>query len=170
MFRKPDKPLQQIIKRYNENCLLMSNTKYKYIVLHFVGIHNRGPIIENNMKGIQFSSLKLENMTIKTKTDTDSYLITKDKRLIKVVNIISNERKSDGILICKYFQNSYPLFLNPIRSIDLDIYVVNNLSNELIWCHINDISKKMIFMPHNDEQILLPLLHSTKNSIPVLDT
>lgn len=82
---------------------------------------------------------------------------------------MSNERNSERILICKYFQNSYPLFLNPIRSIELDIYVVNNLSNELIWYHINDISKKMIFMPHNNEQILLPLLHSTKNSIPVLD-
>jgi len=169
MLRKPDKPLQQIIKRYNEKCLMMSNTKYKYMALHFTGIHNRGPIIENSMEGIQYSSLKLENMTIKTKVDADSYLMTKDKRLIKVVNIISNERNSEGILICKYFQNSYPLFLNPIRSTELDIYVVNNLSNELIWYHINDISKKMILIPHNNEQILLPLLHSTKNSIPVLD-
>jgi len=142
MLRKPDKPLQQIIKRYNEKCLLMSNTKYKYIVLHFTGIHNRGPIIGSSMNGIQFSTLKLENMTIKTKIDADSYLITKDKRLIKVVNIISNEKKSDGILICKYFKNSYPLFLNPIRSIDLDIYVVKSLSNDLILCHINDIRKK----------------------------
>ncbi|CAI6351799.1 unnamed protein product [Macrosiphum euphorbiae] len=169
MLRKPDKPLQQIIKRYKEKCLLMSNTKYKYIELHFTGIHNRGPIIENSMKGLQFSSLKLENMTVKTKVDADSYLITKDKKLIKVVNIISNERKSDGILICKYFQNSYPLFLNPISSIDFDIYAVNNLSSELIWYHINDINKKIILIPHNNEQILLPLLHSTKNSIPVLD-
>jgi len=92
MLRKPDKPLQQIIKRYNEKCLLMSNTKYKYIVLHLTGIHNREPIIRSSMNGIQFSTLKLENMTIKTKVDSDSFLITKDKRLIKVVNIISNEK------------------------------------------------------------------------------
>jgi len=78
-------------------------------------------------------------------------------------------KNSDGILICKYFKNSYPLFLNPIRSIYLDIYV-KNLSNDLILCHINDISKQMILIPHNNEQILLPLLHSTKNSIPVVDS
>lgn len=28
----------------------------------------------------------------------------------------------------------------------------------------------MILIPHNNEQILLPLLHSTKNSIPVVNS
>ena len=30
MLKIPDKPLQQIIKRYKEKYLLMSNTNYKY--------------------------------------------------------------------------------------------------------------------------------------------
>lgn len=169
MLRKPDKPIQQIIKRYNEKCLLKSCTKYKYVSLNFSGFHNRGPIIENSMRGEQFSSLKFENITIKTNVASDSYLITKNKKLIKVINIISNEGKSDGIIVCKYFKNSQPLFLNPIRSVDLDIYVVSNLSDELVWYHIYDISKKMILIPFNNEQILIPILHSTNNSIPILD-
>lgn len=51
-------------------------------------------------------------MTIKTNVAADSYLITKDKKLIKVINTISYESKSDGILICNILKIVIHYFLN----------------------------------------------------------
>lgn len=71
MLRKPDKPLQQIINRYNEKCLLKYNTIYKCIPFNLIGPHKRGPTLENIMKRDQFSSIKLETMTFKTQVEAE---------------------------------------------------------------------------------------------------
>lgn len=169
MLRKPDKPLQQIINRYHEKYSLQSSINYKYVQLNFAGSHNRGPTIENILKGHQFTTVKLQNMTIKTHIEADSYLITKDKHLLKVFNIISYESKSNAIILAKQFVNSYPKFLKPIKSTDLDIYVVSDFRDELVWYNICDVDKKMILLQLKDEKILVPILHSTKNLLLYVD-
>lgn len=80
ILRKPHKPLEQIIKRYNEICSLKSNTKIINHAPYFLGLHTHGPIMSRSIKGKQFTTLILKNMTIKTHLERDSYFLTQQKK------------------------------------------------------------------------------------------
>lgn len=63
-------------------------------------------------------------------------------KLLKIINIIRNSCKSDAILTCKQFKDRRSLFIKPLNSIDLDIYVVGSLTSNLVWGHVYDVHKK----------------------------
>lgn len=167
MIRKPHKPLEQVVNRYNEiasldlneNTIHNQNKKYS-----LSGLHNKGPLlIENNQNCSQFTTLKLSCFTIKTHIEADSYLITKDNRIIKVVNIINNNENENLIILCRQFKEVLPLFRNPIESRKLDMYVVSNLTTELNVYFMKDINKKMCLLPSNNNLIAIPLIHTSIN-------
>jgi len=53
-----------------------------------------------------------------------SKLITHENIIVQIINIIQKENSEDIILICKQFQKKHQLFVKPIESSELDIYVV----------------------------------------------
>jgi len=68
------------------------------------------------------------------------------------------------ILVCKIFDEKNELFTKPIKSSELDIYVVKNLINNFHEFNIKDIKKKMIQLPsNNNDLIVIPIIHSTIN-------
>lgn len=162
MLRKPDKPLQQIVKRYNEICHLKTKIQTKIAPYQLCGPHVRGPISENALKGDQFTFIVLETMKIKTNIEADSYILTSDDNVVKVFNIICNKDLDKVILICKKFKNKHIMFNNPIKSSKLGIYIVDKLCNNFIWYEIGSIKKKVILLPNNNTFIALPIIHSTK--------
>lgn len=167
MLRKPHKPLQQIVKRYDEICCLKSTIgSKKKTSYQFGGPHKRGPIIENefnDLNGDQFTSIILESMKIKINVDADSYLLTNDDNIVKVFNIIHNKNMNEVILICKKFKNKSVMFNSPIKSSKLDIYVVDQLCNDYIWYHIYNMKKKVIILQTKENLIALPIVHSTSS-------
>lgn len=102
-------------------------------------------------------------MTFKTHIEADSYFITKGKYIIKIFNIIQNENTGDIIFICKQFETKSELFIKPIKSSELDIYVVKNLSNNFYEYTIKEIEKKIICLHSNNDLIVLPIIHTTCN-------
>ncbi|CAI6374447.1 unnamed protein product [Macrosiphum euphorbiae] len=142
MLRKPHKPLKQVVKRYSEICSLKSNTKTKNDAPYFSGLHTHGPTLSSSIKGKQFTTLVLKSMTIKTHLEKDSYFLIQEKKVVKIVNIIKKENSEDVILICKIFDKKNELFIKPIKSSKLDIYVVKNLSYNFHEFNIKDIKKK----------------------------
>jgi len=158
MLRKPDKPLQQIDKIYNEICHLRT----KIAPYQLSGPHVRGPILENALKGNQFTSIILDTMKIKTNIEADSYILTSDDNVVKDFNIIYNKDLDEVILICKKFKNKHIMFNNPIKSSKLGLYIVDKLCNNFIWYKIGNIKKKVILLPNNNTFIALPIIHSTK--------
>lgn len=164
MLRKPHKPLEQVIKRYREICLLKSSIKTKNCAPNFSGLHTHGPTLSSSIKGKQFTTLILKNMTIKTHLERDSYFLTQEKKIVKIFNIIQKKNSEEVLLICKIFDNKNELFIKPIKSSELDIYVVKNLSNNFHTLNIKDIKKKMILLPsNNNDFIVLPIIHSSFN-------
>lgn len=165
MLRKPDKPLEQVIKRYNEICSLKSKNIIKNPSIHLAGYHTRGPTLQDTVEGSQFTTIVLEKITIKTLVEADSYLMisekTGEKIIVKVLNIVQEENVKDVILICKKFKKKHDLFIKPLKSSELHIYVVQNLSNDFYKYCIKDIKKKMILLPSNDNLIVLPIIHSS---------
>jgi len=165
MLRKPNKPLEQVVNRYKEICELKSTTKIKQLQYRLAGAHKHGPVLEYIRTGDQFTTIILETMSIKTHIEADSYLFTCDHNVIKVFNIIQNNNTGEIILICKQFENKHPLFMKPIESTCLNIYIINKLSNNYVSYTINNIKKKMIVLPFNNNFIALPIIHSTKNCL-----
>lgn len=158
MLRKPHKPLEQIIKRYSEVCSLKSQMIYNNKHPILTGLHNRGPTLLNT--GKQFTSMVLKNMTLKTHVEGDSYFITREKTIVKIINIIQKQNVDDIILICKKFEKKHQLFVKPIASSELYIYVVEHLSNNFYEYNISDIKKKIVVLPVNNNWIALPVIHS----------
>lgn len=68
LIRKPDKPLIQVIKRFNEIHALKSNNGKEEKTFKCSGSQTSGPLIENeehSQKVVQYTTLKMEKFTIK---------------------------------------------------------------------------------------------------------
>lgn len=96
MLRKHEKPLQQVIKRYEEQCEI-GNWKYK------------------NEQEINFNSKK-----------PNCYVITHHGDIVRIVEILNSN------IIGHKFNVKEDLYEIPIKSSKLDIYIVKNLSNDLV--------------------------------------
>jgi len=47
----------------------------------------------------------------------------------------------------------------PIKSSKLDIYIVKNLSNDLVQFSITDIKQKLLIFDFENKKIVVPILH-----------
>lgn len=165
MVRKFDKPLEQVVKRYEE---LLAFTEPKVILtsnldVSFKKLHDKGPLIDH-CSGPQFEIIIMNNFKINTMSNSDCYISFKyqDKlNICKVENICCQYSKK--VLIVKCFDEIVPFFQKPLDSLQLGIAIVKNLSNK---CMVIDISeemslKKYMILNNSDNlQIAFPVLHS----------
>lgn len=124
MLRKHEKPLQQIIKRYEE-------------------------IINND--NIKFTNSKFNTFTIKK---PDCFVLTTGGEIVQIVDILSNSTTIVG----RKFNSKEDMFEKPIRSSKLDIFILNDLSENTKEWHISDIKKKMMIFYIDDVLITIPIL------------
>jgi len=165
MVRKFEKPLEQVIKRYNEYLTFSefkdSTSKQN---IEFRKPHNEGPLIDK-CTGPEFKCVIIDNFKIDTKSIANCYIgFVKDNQLniCKVENICKNDHES--VLIVKFFGSVEPFFVKPINSIKLQIAIVKNLSNELVYINLNNTNfkKYMIFNNAQKLEIAYPILHTIK--------
>jgi len=123
MLRKHEKPLQQVIKRYEEQCEI-GNWKYK------------------NEQKINFNSNK-----------PNCYVITHRGEIVRIVEMLNSS------IIGHKFNVKEDLYDIPIKSSKLDIYIVKNLSNDLVQFSITDIKQKLLIFDFENKQIVVPILH-----------
>lgn len=123
MLRKHEKPLQQVIKRYEEQCEI-GNWKYK------------------NEQEINFNSKK-----------PNCYVITHHGDIVRIVEMLNSN------IIGHKFNVKEDLYEIPIKSSKLDIYIVKNLSNDLVQFSITDIKQKLLIFDFENKHIVLPILH-----------
>lgn len=160
MVRKHEKPLEQVVKRYNQICLNKSND---FMPKHGLKKqHSMGPLVLNTIDR-QYKIVFMDNFTIKITNNFDCYILTYNNSVIKVLNIahLKNEDTTDTVVIGTPFLTKKYMFEKPIKSSNLDIYVVENLSMSLQVIKISEIKKKMMLFPLNGISFMsLPLLHS----------
>jgi len=101
--KKPEKPLQQVVNRYNEKCyantLNINNQEFiqKPELKH---MHANGPLVKN-VTGSQYYTLLFKNIKIKIKQERDSFILTKNKEIVKCLNFCL--RGDDILLIgCRF--------------------------------------------------------------------
>lgn len=78
MVRKSDKPLQQIVRMYEERSKSStiiddSFENKKETVREFLKLHNEGPLLEE-MSSLQYKIILLDKIKIKFDSDADSYV------------------------------------------------------------------------------------------------
>jgi hypothetical protein len=106
MLRQPNKPLEQVVMRYNENEIFSPN---KNITVQsgdngiLLGPHNDGHLLNGSINS-QFNSLIFNSFKFKSKVDADSYFISKNNEIIKLINIAHSHNTGEVILIVKKFE------------------------------------------------------------------
>jgi len=98
------------------------------------------------------------HIVIKKQKEADSFILTKNREVIKCVNII--EMNNNILIIGKKFCHSTPLFVEPINSTKLDMFYVKNISETLNYWSIADIKSKMMIFNHDKKMIAVSVIHT----------
>lgn len=159
LIRKPDKPLEQIVLRYQERRQLIINNVKSKTEYKLAGPHNKGPLIQNTTSP-QYNKLLFYNFKFKTQIDADSYFCSNKNEIVKLINIAYSKNTDQVILIGKKFDSMQNFYDEPIKSSNFGIYIVNNLSNTLQAWQISDIKKKVMIFNFENKSISVPFLHS----------
>lgn len=162
MLRKPDKPLQQVIKRYHEGSNLVIQPIKSKTNNNILGLHNRGPLVYNKTINPQYSTLVKDNFKIKCKNDTESYFCTNNNDIVKLVNIAHSKETGDVVLIGRKFILQKDFYTQPIKSSLLNIYIVQQLADNFDCWLISDVKNKIMIFPSNKILIAIPLLHTVE--------
>jgi len=162
MVRKFEKPLEQVVKRYDEfltftepKISLSSNNE-----IVFKKLHDEGPLVEQ-CSGPQFKIMIMNNFKINTTSSSNCYIGFKSKE--NKLNICKVENITKNVLVIKYFDKVEPFFVKPINSLTLGIAVVDNLSSiykTIINIQEIKLKKYVIFYDSDNVKIAIPILHS----------
>ncbi|CAI6352292.1 unnamed protein product [Macrosiphum euphorbiae] len=170
MVRKHEKPLEQVIKRYDE---ILEFCKPELVIktssqqIKLMKPHSAGPLM-NDRTVSQFRTVTINNIKISISSISDSYIgFEKQGKLniCQVVNIISeNDRTANKIeFIVKIFNKVESYFEKPLNSFKLGIAVVDNLSDNCVQIdiHKTKFKKYMILSSNQDLHLIaFPILHT----------
>lgn len=97
---------------------------------------------------------------IRCKVDADSYFVSKNNDIIKLINIAHSHDTGSVVLIGRQFEYKEMLYEKPIQSSFFGIYIVKNLSTNLSIWTINDFQNKIMLLSYSNNLICIPLIHS----------
>lgn len=161
LVRKPNQPLQQVVRRLGEmklavsKCMSSSNCNE----LSFHKQHADGPLVTGTGLSIraQYKELNKSDLCMKVTVGNNCFQ-TYDGRIIVIHNILNTY--SDAIyLIYKYFIEVGNYFTYPCNSRDIGIFMVSKLSKELYCCSIVEVWRKCVLLPYKTNYVAIPLLH-----------
>lgn len=166
MVRKHEKPLEQVINRYQEfltfsKSKLSSNLNNEII---YKKLHTNGPLIEY-FTAPQFQIVIKNDIKINIKSVCDYYIgFEDDKKLciFKVVNICQSSLSGRNEFLVRKFNHVEQYFEKPINSLKLGIAYVSHLSEQLttVDIELTHFFKYMILCDSDNKNIALPILHS----------
>lgn len=99
---------------------------------------------------------------IKVKRDADSYILTQKNNIVKVLNIAIKQNTNDIVLIGREFKVKKSFYDQPINSSVFNIYIVSELDDNYQYWYLNDVKKKVILFRHNNNNIVMPVVHSNE--------
>lgn len=153
---KPEKPLQQIHRRYME-ILQLSGYKYKEEQKENIMYHKDGPLIPNISFGQQLRTKQISNwfFSIK-KPDNCCHIGT---IIIEIHNFAYCNQRAQLMIIGKQFLSVTDFYQKPCPSSNNFCFFVDNLSETFEMWPANQISAKCLRLPHANGFAVFPLLH-----------
>lgn len=152
LIRKPEFPLAQLIRRLSEVTAtkLDADADIRLKREHFVG-----PIVVGMGVNAQYGEMRVERWTIKLTTGDNMFLVGDKVCLIK--NIIQND---NGVYaIYTEFSRQSPFYTYPFNSNRMNIFVINDQSDELKSVEVSALQQKCVALPYRDGFVAIPLLH-----------
>lgn len=165
MIRKHEKPLEQVINRYQEfmtfNESMLSTNLCNEVINK--KLHSNGPLLEH-LTAPQYQIVIKHNVKINTQSISDNYIGFKDdKKLIifKVFNICHNSVSGRNVFLVRQFKNVECYFLKPINSLQLGIAYVNKLSEEftIVDIDLTIFFKYIVLCDRDNKNIAFTILH-----------
>lgn len=170
MVRKYDKPLQQVVRRFEEKFNPTSDSTTQIDKLknqndspqNFQLLHNDGPLI-NGTSSPQYKILLLDKIKIKIHFASDSYVGLKMEnsvfKIIKIVNICYSQDLKKYVLLGRQFEKMDSFFSQPFKSDAIGIYKVENFSKQISIWNIEDVITKYMILTINDLTVAYPIIH-----------
>lgn len=157
MIRKPDKILQQLNNRLEEQ----KHSKKKYPKVSCktsLGAEYFGGILPEGCSGPQHMAINYDNFMLTIKHPNNCCVLS-DGKIVIIRNICHKD--SEAVIVGKSFLKKDDLYVIPCPSSLLGIYKVDRLSELECWS-INLVKNKCINFEHEGENIIFPLLHTQK--------
>ena len=160
MLRKPNSPLQQVVRRLSERQTCVSrlscvtNTARERLREE----HHEGPVLSTGRPtDSQYKQLHSDDYVIKL-TDSDRFVLLANGDIVSVENII---KSTDGHVRIVYRKFSYKedVFLYPIPSTHIGVFKLQKLGG-LHDCEESSIVRKYVVLPYKSWHIGMPLLHA----------
>lgn len=166
MVRKHEKPLEQVIKRYQESLLFNQPVLLKSPKeINYRKPHSNGPSAFEHLTVPNFQIVIKNNIKINIKSTSDSYIGFTDEtglKIFKVFNICLDSTTEKYVFLVKHFETIGNFFDKPISSLKLGIAVVKNLSEfySIIDIENTEFVKYMILSSNSNVNIAYPILHT----------
>lgn len=153
LVRKPNFPLQQVVRRLSEEKHKVETT------IPSKGIpkkqHRDGPILQQHQRLSQYKQLILPSVLLSCSFGDNCILVSDKIGLIR--NILSG---GEGyLLLVEWFRDNDNFFTSPLASSDLRIFHVRNLSETLSTIKVSDVTSKCVLVPHKHGFVTVPLIH-----------
>ncbi|VEN57146.1 unnamed protein product [Callosobruchus maculatus] len=161
LVRKPEKPLQQVIRRYHEmhvNQLQNSNTSLKDKEYVLKNEHFGGSLILDCV-GPEYKAVYFKNYYLGS-NPKDSCCILNDGSVFQIHNIAFSTSLGKDVIIGHQYKDKCDFFSYPCPSSNLNIYKVDRPTDP-IYVPISEIKCKAIHFPYESQFVIFPLIHST---------
>ena len=158
--RKPNFPLQQVIRRLSEDCLKECTSDCEPGCSTVKKEHHGGPLPREYATYLQFEQLCLpKSFRLSLKQGNNCILARGKVGIIR--NILSpSEKSNERILIVENFRNLENFYTVPLPSSDLRIFQVCHLSGDMIAVNMEEVNCKCVLLPYRDGFVSVPLIHS----------
>ncbi|XP_070159008.1 uncharacterized protein [Polyergus mexicanus] len=165
LLKKPDKPLEQIIRRYIEyeqnklNQAQESEITCSHFLVDFKSTYTKGPLIEDCYNP-QYQIMRCLNTTIRIDTLADNCCGLRDGKIIEVKNIAYCKELNTNVIIGHEFCHRKDLYDIPCPLSLIGIFIVENLSELKMW-RIENVKTKYVKLPliKDNKFAVFPLLH-----------
>lgn len=166
LLRKKEKPLQQLMRRYNEMehvHSFVSDNNFDNGELYLCkNLHNNGPVTDDvyNIQS-QYLQLLSKQFQIKIKGNSDNCFFLKSGLCISILNIIKNNNGAI-YLIGKKFKQVKFLYELPCKSDELNIMIMT-INNDHIYSYpVTELRCKAWKMPYENDPnmfVIFPIIH-----------
>lgn len=146
--KKPTDILQQLCNRINYNFEKEDD------------INRAKKSLEKPEIEISKKSIGIKNKFTLKANGKDCFCYTKSDLVFQIFYI--GNLNNQNVVIGKRFTDKKSVFLQPVDSADLNIYVVEKESYNYEIINIEEIILKFVKLPHKNRSYMMPIMHSTQ--------
>ena len=161
LVRKPNCPLQQVIRRISEKTAMKTESEEKVPNEGTVRKrHHNGPRLHEYVDYCQFQEILLPHYFLSVQQGNNCILCDDKVGLIR--NILSpSEQSLERVFVVQWYRGILGCFYTePLHSSDLRVFRVSRLHEDTASVKLENITCKCVLLPYKNDFVVVPLLHT----------